>query len=238
MARPKSWTAAASSLADTRSESIGGLWRALNYLCCAQLYLRDNVLLSRSLTAQDVKPQPRGHWGVCPPVNLALSLIAPIQQSAPDHISVLHGAGHAGPSAFAFSYLSGRLGSRWPQFAQGSAGLRHLIQDFPHDDGLGGEITALIPDQQYMGGQLGPSLSLAAGLALDNPRQLAIPLIGDGECETGTLAAAWLGQRALRDGNDHGAVLPVVLLNGQKMGGPSLLAQLTPAEQEDRKSVV
>lgn len=222
----------ADALAATSPSALDGLWRALNYLSAAQLYLRSNVLLDRPLETSDVKPQPRGHWGVCPPVNLALSLISPIDRSAPGHVTVLHGAGHASPSVLAYSYLTGRLGERWAALARGPQGIHSLISSFPDDDRQGGEITALIPGQVYMGGQLGPSLSVAAGHVMDRPGQLAIPLIGDGECETGALAASWLAQRCLADGTEHGLILPVILLNGLRMGGQSLLSKLSCSQQD------
>lgn len=220
------------ALAEASPSALDGLWRALNFLSAAQLYLRDNVLLDSPLEIGDVKRWPRGHWGVCPPVNLALSLISPVHRRAPECVTVLHGAGHASPSVLAYSYLTGRLGERWPELSRGRRGLHSLISSFPDEDRLGGEVTALMPGQVYMGGQLGPSLPVAAGHVLDRPGHLAIPLIGDGECETGALAASWLAQRCLADGSEHGLVLPVILLNGQRMGGPSLLSKLSISQQD------
>jgi xylulose-5-phosphate/fructose-6-phosphate phosphoketolase len=215
-------------------ESVEALWRTLNYLCAVQLYLRENVTLARPLAATDVKEHPSGHWGVCPPVNLLLAGVAPMWEThrRPD-IWVIHGAGHAGPSAFALSYLTGSLGQRWPTFRRSAAGLARMVARFPHADSLGSEITAMVPGHRYMGGQLGPALAFATGCVLDAPHRLAVALIGDGECETGAAAAAWLGGRALIGSGSHGRVLPVVLLNGLRMGSQSLLAGLTDDEQED-----
>jgi xylulose-5-phosphate/fructose-6-phosphate phosphoketolase len=214
--------------------SVDALWRALNYLCAAQLYLRSDVLLERELAAEDIKAAPSGHWGVCPPVNLLLAALAPIAAAAPagTRLVTLHGAGHAGPSALAYTYLTGALGAGWPHLRRGRAGLERLVRDFPHHGGVGGEITALLPATVYMGGQLGPVLAVAQGTVLDRPKTLAVALIGDGECETGVTAAAWLGVRALRGSGQHGHVLPVVLANGLRMGGPSVLASLGRDGQE------
>ncbi|HLI94890.1 MAG TPA: hypothetical protein VKT72_02260, partial [Candidatus Baltobacteraceae bacterium] len=38
-------------------------WMAANYLCVGQIYLRDNPLLARPLTPEDIKPRLLGHWG-------------------------------------------------------------------------------------------------------------------------------------------------------------------------------
>ncbi|MFI5804445.1 phosphoketolase [Streptomyces sp. NPDC051561] len=211
--------------------SVAAVTDALDYLCLAQLYLQDNLLLGRTLRPSDVKPRPAGHWGVCPPVNRLLAVLGPLQASLPDghDLQVLHGGGHAGPSALAHSYLSGRLGDMYPHLRPGPAGLHELVSHFPRPD-LGGEITPLIPGHLHTGGQLGPALAVGQGTVLDAPHRLTVVLIGDGECETGTTASAWLAARALAGTGVHGTVLPVVLLNGQRMGGPSILSSLTRAE--------
>lgn len=214
------------------TRSIAALWRALNYLCVAQLYLADNVRLDAPLATADVKAVPRGHWGVCPPVNLALAAVAPLQRAAgPARVRIIHGAGHAAPSALAMGYLTGSLGQRWPAFRRSRTGLQHLVTGFPHANELGSEITPMLPGHAYMGGQLGPALAFATGHVLDAPDRLAVVLVGDGECETGTASAAWLAERTFAGSGRHGCVLPIVLLNGLRMGGPSLLAGLDRQEQ-------
>ncbi|MFE9726019.1 phosphoketolase [Streptomyces sp. NPDC005794] len=211
--------------------SVAAVADALDYLCLAQLYLRDDPLLARPLTPADVKTQPAGHWGVCPPVNRMLAALGPLQAAVPDgyELHVLHGAGHAGPSALAHAYLTGRLGRAHPRLRLGEAGLRELVAGFPRAD-IGGEITPMIPGHLHTGGQLGPALAIGQGTVLDAPHRLSVVLIGDGECETGTTAASWLASRALHGTGDHGTVLPVVLLNGLRMGGRSVLSTLSRAE--------
>lgn len=209
------------------------LFQALDYLCAAQLYLRDNVLLRRPLKPSDVKPEPSGHWGVGPPVNWALSFAELLRGAAGEcRVEVLHGGGHAGPSALAFAYLSGALGKTYPELRPGLEGLTRLIRRFPAAVPAGGEVTPAIPGVTYMGGELGNALAFAQGRALDDPDAFLLALIGDGECETGATAAAWLGRRALAGKGRHGRVLPVVLLNGMRMGGASLLAEMDDAALE------
>ncbi|MEU4378491.1 phosphoketolase [Micromonospora echinofusca] len=204
---------------------------ALDYLCVAQLYLHDNVLLERPLSASDVQPAPAGHWGVGPPVNAVLAALAPLRHRlSGDEVMIVHGAGHAGPSALAMSYLSGELGRRYPRFAWSRDALERLVREFPRGrHGLGTEIGPQLPHQLYMGGQLGGSLAFSCGAALDAPGRLVVPLIGDGECETGILASAWLGADAMHSGGSsgHGIVLPVVLVNGLRMGDRSLLGRMS-----------
>ncbi|MEU5929738.1 phosphoketolase [Streptomyces antimycoticus] len=213
-------------------QAIDAFWRALNHVSAAQLYLTDNPRLARPLRHADVKETPCGHWGVCPPVNYMLAHLGPLTAWRPAgcEVLILHGAGHAGPSALAHAYINGTLcltgdGPGWSM-----PELRALIAGFPHPERFGGEITPLIPGVRHTGGQLGPALAIAQGMVLDAPHRLVVPLIGDGELETGATAAAWLARRALHGSGDHGAVLPVVLANGMKMGGPSLLADMSEDE--------
>ncbi|KOU43633.1 phosphoketolase [Streptomyces sp. WM6378] len=207
-------------------------WRALNYLCAAQLYVNDNVLPVRPLRVQDVKEAPSGHWGVCPPVNFMLAQLGPLTAGRPpgSEVLIVHGAGHAGPSALAHAYLTKVLTLAGNQPGWSAAGLRALAAGFPHTRVYGEEITPLIPGVRYTGGQLGPALAVAQGMVLDSPHRLVVALLGDGELETGTAAAAWTARRALFGSGLHGVVLPVVLANGLRMGGPSLLAGLDEDE--------
>ncbi|WP_411150538.1 phosphoketolase [Streptomyces sp. A30] len=227
------WTLAARQAADAvPDQAIDAFWRALNYLSAAQLYLLDNPRLARPLRRADIKENPSGHWGVCPPVNYLLAHLGPLTAWRPvdSELLVLHGAGHAGPAALAHAYLNGTLHLTGKEPGWSMPDLRALITGFPHTERFGGEITPLLPGVRHTGGQLGPALAIAQGMVLDAPHRLVVPLIGDGELETGATAAAWLARRALFGSGHHGTVLPVVLANGLKMGGPSLVAGMSTDE--------
>ncbi|MEX0174423.1 phosphoketolase [Streptomyces sp. LMG1-1-1.1] len=227
------WSQAAANAAErVPGAAVTAAWRALNYLCAAQLYLNDNVLPARPLRVEDVKEAPSGHWGVCPPVNWMLAHLGPLTAWRPpgSEVLVVHGAGHAGPSALAHAYLTKTLTltSNGPGWSADD--MRALAAGFPHTRAYGGEITPLIPGVRYTGGQLGPALAVAQGMVLDAPHRLVVALLGDGELETGAAAAAWTARRALLGSGLHGAVLPVVLANGLRMGGPSILSGLDENE--------
>ncbi|MFK0142649.1 phosphoketolase family protein [Streptomyces murinus] len=223
---------AADAAARVPDTAVTAMWRALNYLCAAQLYLNDNVLGARPLRVGDVKEKPSGHWGVCPPVNFMLAHLGPIAAGRPpgSEVLIVHGAGHAGPSALAHAYLAKTLSLSGSGPGWSAADMRALAAGFPQTRVYGGEITPLIPGVRYTGGQLGPALAVAQGMVLDAPHRLVVALLGDGELETGAAAAAWTARRALLGSGQHGAVLPVVLANGLRMGGPSLLAGLDESE--------
>ncbi|WP_326742720.1 phosphoketolase [Streptomyces sp. NBC_01768] len=224
--------AAVHAAAHVPDAAVTAAWRALNYLCAAQLYLDDNVLPARPLRVEDVKKVPSGHWGVCPPVNFMLAHLGPLTSRRPpgSEVLVVHGAGHAGPSALAHAYLTKTLALTGHVPGWSADDLRALAAGFPHTRAYGGEITPLIPGVRYTGGQLGPALAVAQGMVLDAPHRLVVALLGDGELETGAAAAAWTARRALFGSGLHGAVLPVVLANGLRMGGPSVLAGLDKDE--------
>ena len=53
-------------LSNDQLGAIDAWWRACNYLAVGQIYLKDNPLLERPLTAEDIKPRLLGHWGTSP----------------------------------------------------------------------------------------------------------------------------------------------------------------------------
>ena len=57
-------------------------------------------------------------------------------------------------------------------------------------------------------------------------------MIGDGEAETGPLAASWHSNKFLDPVHD-GAVLPILHLNGYKIANPTVLARLPEPELDE-----
>ncbi|MER5348922.1 hypothetical protein ABT093_01085 [Kitasatospora sp. NPDC002551] len=204
------------------------LWRAATCVAVALLHLDDNQLLTEPLKAEHVKPRPAGHWGTVPGTAWALAhTVLAAGELGPDRELVpVIGAGHAGVVQLACAWLTGQLASVRPQYSRDVAGLRRLARDFPHVDGLGSETHPLLPAGAAPGGCLGGALAFSHGLALDAPGRIVVPIIGDGECETPMAAASWLAARTLQGS----AVLPIVHVNGFRMGAQSLLGTMTDAE--------
>ena len=74
-------------------------WRAANYLSVGQIYLKDNPLLERPLTLDDVKPRLLGHWGTTPGLNfLYVHWNRIIRERAPGH-DLRHRSGPRRPGA-------------------------------------------------------------------------------------------------------------------------------------------
>src|ERR671915_225066 len=86
-------------------------------------------------------------------------------------------------------------------------------------------------DAIHEGGELGYALAHAYGAAFDNPDLLVCCVVGDGEAETGPLAASWHSNKFLNPVTD-GAVLPILHLNGYKIANPTILARIPREELE------
>ncbi len=204
-------------------------FRAANYLGIAQLYLCDNALLREPLRAEHIKPRLLGHWGTVPGINLVYGHLSRLVRDTRQRMLYIVGTGHGAPGALAELFLEGTLGEYYRDYTRDESGIARLVHDFSWPGGWPSHLTALTPGTMHEGGELGYSLAHAFGAAFDNPHLTVACLIGDGEAETGPLAAAWQSVSFL-DPVVDGAVLPILHLNGYKLSGPTILARLLPEE--------
>ena len=210
-------------------ERIAHWWRAANYLTAAQLYLRDNPLLRRPLEPGDVKRKIVGHWGTCPGQNFIYAhLSALIRRHDLDMIYVC-GPGHGGAALAANLWLEGSMSETYPAVSRDEEGMKRLVRQFSFPGGIQSHAAPELPGSIHEGGELGYSLSHAFGAVLDNPGLIAACVVGDGEAETGPLAASWQIPRFLDKVGD-GRVLPILHLNGYKISNPTVLARI-PAQE-------
>ena len=213
-------------------ERMDAYWRATNYLSVGQIYLKDNPLLRRPLAREDIKSRLLGHWGTCPGLNLVhVHLNRVIKERDLDVIYVC-GPGHGGPAMVANVYLEGTYSEYYPQVSPDEAGMRRLFKQFSFPGGIPSHVAAEIPGSINEGGELGYCLSHAYGAAFDNPDLIVACVIGDGEAETGALAASWQSNKFLNPVVD-GAVLPILHLNGYKIANPTVLARIDREELAD-----
>ena len=204
-------------------------WRAANYLSVGQIYLLDNPLLRAPLDAAHVKPRLLGHFGTVPGLNLVYAhLNREIRRRDLDAIFV-NGPGHGGPANVANAYLEGTYTELYPQVGEGEAGLRELFRQFSFPGGIPSHAAPETPGSIHEGGELGYALVHAFGAAFDNPELLVACVVGDGEAETGPLAASWHSNKFLDPVRD-GAVLPILHLNGYKIANPTVLARIPEDE--------
>jgi xylulose-5-phosphate/fructose-6-phosphate phosphoketolase len=210
-------------------EIVHAWWRAANYLSAGQIYLLDNPLLREPLSPEQVKPRLLGHWGTTPGLNLIYAhLNRAIVQRQLNAIYVT-GPGHGGPGVVANAYLEGTYSEFYPHVSRDEQGLRRLFRQFSFPGGIPSHAAPETPGSINEGGELGYSLAHAYGAVFDNPDLLAVCVIGDGEAETGALAASWHSNKLLSPRTD-GAVLPVLHLNGYKIANPTVLARIPEDE--------
>ena len=209
--------------------AIDAWWRAANYLSVGQIYLLANPLLREPLAAEHIKPRLLGHWGTTPGLNFLYAHLNRVIRARDLDMILITGPGHGGPALVANTYLEGSYSECYPDITRDAAGLQKLCKQFSFPGGIGSHVTPEVPGSIHEGGELGYSLAHAYGAAFDNPELIAVCVIGDGEAETGPLAAAWHSNKFLNPARD-GAVLPVLHLNGYKIANPTVLARIPRAE--------
>jgi len=204
-------------------------WRAANYLSVGQIYLKDNAMLDRPLTMDHVKSRLLGHWGTTPGLNfLYVHLNRLIVENDLNMIYII-GPGHGGPGIVAQTYLEGSYTERYPAIEHSRNGLHRLFRQFSWPYGIPSHVSPETPGSIHEGGELGYSLAHAFGAAFDNPDLIVSCVVGDGEAETGALAASWHSNKFLNPARD-GAVLPILHLNGFKIANPTILARISRQE--------
>ena len=215
-------------------ENIKKFIRAANYLTVSQIFLQDNFLLERPLTFEDIKPRLLGHWGSCPGVNHVYAHLLNMQKQLDFAKSDLKtafmlGPGHAFPALQANLFLEETLSKFDINAARNRSGIQYISKNFSWPGGFPSHASPFTPGVILEGGELGYSLSTAFGAILDNPNLVITTLIGDGEAETGTIAASWHLNKLI-DPVENGVVLPILHLNGYKISGPTIFGSMSDFE--------
>ena len=208
---------------------LDAYWRAANYLSVGQIYLLDNPLLREPLRIEHVKPRLLGHWGTTPGLNFIYAHMNRVIRERDVNALYVAGPGHGGPGIVANVYLEGTYSEVYPHIGRDEEGMRRLFRQFSFPGGIPSHVAPETPGSIHEGGELGYSLLHAYGAAFDNPELLVCCVVGDGEAETGPLAASWHSNKFLDPVHD-GAVLPILHLNGYKIANPTVLARIPPAE--------
>jgi xylulose-5-phosphate/fructose-6-phosphate phosphoketolase len=217
------------ALSDGQLAAIDAWWRACNFLAVGQIYLKDNPLLERPLTVDDIKPRLLGHWGTSPGLSFIYAHMSRLIALTRQQAIYMAGPGHGGPALVAAAWLEGTYSEIYPHVSQDRAGIRRLFRQFSTPGGVPSHVSVTTPGSIHEGGELGYVLVHAFGSVMDNPDLLTIAVVGDGEAETGPLEGSWKGISFLNPVRD-GAVLPILHLNGAKISGPTVLGRKPPAE--------
>jgi xylulose-5-phosphate/fructose-6-phosphate phosphoketolase len=204
-------------------------WRAANYISVGQIYLKENPLLRRPLTRDDIKPRLLGHFGTTPGLNFIYLHLNRIIRRQRVNMMLVVGPGHGAPGIVANTYLEGTYTEIYPNIERNLDGLKRLFRQFSWPYGIPSHDAPNVPGSIHEGGELGYSLLHAYGAAFDNPDLIVACIVGDGEAETGSLAASWHSNKFLNPITD-GAVLPILHLNGYKIANPTVLARIEPEE--------
>ena len=207
-------------------------WRAANYLSVGQIYLQGNPLLQVPLTLEHIKPRLLGHWGTTPGLNLLYVHLNRLIKENDLNMFVVVGPGHGGPGIVANTYLEGSYTEHYPAIEQNRNGMERLFRQFSWPNGIPSHVSPETPGSIHEGGELGYSLAHAFGAAFDNPDLIVACIVGDGEAETGALAASWHSNKFLNPARD-GAVIPILHLNGFKIANPAVLARISHEELDD-----
>ncbi len=208
---------------------LNAYWRAANYLSIGQIYLLANPLLREPLKIEHVKPRLLGHWGTTPGLNFIYAHLNRVIKRDDLNVIYICGPGHGGPGIVANTYLEGTYSEVYPNISPDAAGMRKLFKQFSFPGGIPSHVAPETPGSIHEGGELGYALVHAYGAVFDNPDLIAACVIGDGEAETGALAASWHSNKFLDPARD-GMVLPILHLNGYKIANPTVLARISRDE--------
>src|ERR1700733_2557204 len=216
-------------LSSEEQSRMDAYWRAANYLSVGQIYLLANPLLREPLKIDHIKPRLLGHWGTTPGLNfIYVHMNRVIKKFDLDAIYIA-GPGHGGPGMVANTYLEGTYSEFYPNIQESEEGMQRLFKQFSFPGGIPSHAAPETPGSIHEGGELGYSIAHANGAAFDNPELLVACVIGDGEAETGALAASWHSNKFLNPARD-GAVIPILHLNGFKIANPTILARISRKE--------
>ncbi len=209
--------------------SLKLFFRYVNYIGAAQLYLKDNFLLQEPLRAEHVKDRILGHWGTVPGLSFMYTHANYLITKHDANMLFIAGPGHGAPGVLACLFAEGTMGEFYKECSRDGKGMGHLIKSFSWPGGFPSHLNPGTPGSILEGGELGYSLSTAFGAVMDNPDLIAVCAVGDGEAETGPLAAAWQSNKFLSPAT-CGAVLPILHVNGYKISGPTIYGTMSDGE--------
>lgn len=203
--------------------------RAANYLTAAQIFLQDNFLVERELTADDIKPRLLGHWGSGPGINFSYMHLSAMAKKYGQEMMFVLGPGHGFPALQANLYLEGTLKEFYPEATHTYDGIGYICRNFSWPYGFPSHSNPGTPGVILEGGELGYSLATSYGAALDNRNMIVGCLVGDGEAETGPTGGAWHLNKLINP-KTNGTVLPILHLNGYKISAPTVFGRMTDDE--------
>lgn len=193
-------------------------FKIANYISVCEMYLRN-------YTDFELRKYSCGHFGTSPAINFIYAHLNYFYSKNKLSHKEIIGTGHSGAALLANLYLDGLLYKQNSKYTLDEKGFNNLLNDF--GECIRTEINPFYPNTIYDGGELGYSLSNAYGYALCCDKDIVTCIIGDGEVETGTLSSSWFLNKIL---DTNAKVLPILNLNGYKMGSRSILSLMSKNE--------
>ena len=206
-----------------QEDVIKKYYEAANSIVIHEMYLKS--FTNNNVSLIDLKKYNPGHLGTSMGINFILANLYYFLNKNNLSSQIVIGTGHAGVSLMANLWLNGTLEKYYPRYKTNRLGLNNLINDFGST--IRSEINPEYPETIYDGGELGYSLGVAYGYAINSNVELVPCIIGDGEAETGTITSSWQLNKLLKT---KSRVLPIINLNGLKMGSNSYLSRMTKEE--------
>ena len=195
-------TATVAPLAAEELTRLDAWWRAANYLSVGQIYLLDNPLLREPLRPEHVKPRLLGHWGTTPGLNFIYAHLNRVIRAHDLNTIYIAGPGHGGPGLVASTWLEGTYSEAVPEHRPRRGRHPRAVRQFSFPGGIPSHVAPETPGSIHEGGELGYALAHAYGAVLDNPDLLVACVVGDGEAETGPLAASWHSNKFINPRRD------------------------------------
>ncbi|KAI6025181.1 XFP N-terminal domain-containing protein [Pisolithus microcarpus] len=181
------------AISNAELEALQKFRSAANYIAAAMIFLKDDVLLERQLTFDDIKPRLLGHWGTCPGLTLVYAhLNRIIRRTDLDSLLAM-----AHPPFLSCLWLEDSISPFYPT-----------------------KFSA--PGRFPKGGELGYALAVAFGAGVGQPasrRHLCRRRWRSGDWDQH--ATAWHGYKFI-DPVVSGAVLPIVHVNGFKISNRTI----------------
>lgn len=205
--------------------------RYVDYISAAQLYLKDNFFLEKPLHEKHIKDRILGHWGTVPGLNFIYAHCNYLISQTHAEMLFVAGPGHGAPAVLSCLFAEGTLGRYYKACGRNGKGMSELIKKFSWPGGFPSHLTPGTPGSILEGGELGYSLATAYGAPLDNPELIVACVVGDGEAESGPLAASWHSNKFLNPA-ESGAVLPILHVNGYKISGPTIYGAMNDEEMK------
>src|SRR5258707_1215825 len=117
-------------ISNEEASKLHEYWSAANYLTVGQIYLKNNTLLERPLTKEDIKPRLLGHWGTTAGLNFIYTHLNRLIRLNDLNMMYIIGPGHGGPGIVAHTYLEGSYTDRYPAVEQNKDGMKRLFRQF------------------------------------------------------------------------------------------------------------